>query len=345
MEITNNAVNSFFLDEKNVLFFNIFIKNNKLYIITPLYKDYNTKNSTIKISYNSTELIRLEQITKAEYEATQILIYDFNFNSNPEDIYEIKVSFNEKMKVFMLKHEKTNKNKKLALTTLFKTDYKLNAIFYDYYKNQGVEHFYMYYNGKITDEIKRYYDKEDITLIEWDYVYLNNAAAYSRHYAQLGQMHDAMYRFGKDKYEYMLFCDLDEYLYITNQKLIDLVSDTSVDTFGFRNLWANTKDNNVPESFPNEFYVAGKLQRYEDRSKCIHKMDTVVHIGIHHGTKFKSNPISLKDNYVMFHFHSWGGANINRADTPELINLVTFESNKCLFGRINKHPRRRVISK
>ena len=135
MEITNNAVNSFFLDEKNVLFFNIFIKNNKLYIITPLYKDYNTKNSTIKISYNSTELIRLEQITKAEYEATQILIYDFNFNSNPEDIYEIKVSFNEKMKVFMLKHEKTNKNKKLALTTLFKTDYKLNAIFYDYYRN------------------------------------------------------------------------------------------------------------------------------------------------------------------------------------------------------------------
>lgn len=317
---TYNSTNNFILNERNVLFFNIFIKNNKLYIITPINKNYNINKSTIKISYNSLEIICLEQITKAQYEPTQIFIYDFNFNS--EDIYEIKVSFNEKIKVFNLKHYKTYKNKKLALTTLFKTDYKLNRIFYNYYKKQGVEHFYMYYNGKITDEIKKYYDKEDITLIEWDYVYWNDNAKYSTHYAQLGQIHDAIYRFGKDKYEYMVFCDLDEYFYTKSVNLIDLISDTSVDTFGFKNLWANTKDNNVPESFPNEFVVSNELLNYQTRSKCIHKMDTVVYINIHYGEKFKSNKYSLKANYNMFHFHTWGGEYIDKFDTQKILKFI-----------------------
>ena len=228
----------------------------------------------------------------------------------------------------MLKHEKTNKNKKLAITTLFKNDYEINTIFYDYYKKQGIEHFYMYYNGKITDKIKTYFDKEDITLIEWDYAYWNNNSKRSDHYAQLGQMHDAIYRFGKDKYEYMLFCDLDEYLYIKNTKLIDLVSDSDVDTFGFKNLWANTKNYIIPEKFPNEFYVDHTSLSYFNRSKCIHKMDTVLYIGIHHHRKYKSKEVGkrhkkkvlVKNNYIMFHFSSWSKKD-RRKPSTKLINV------------------------
>lgn len=321
-----NNPNSFFLDDKNVLFFNIFIKNNKLYLITPLNKNQIINKSTIKIIHNSNELICVEQITKAQYEPTQILIY--NFEQPKNEIYEIKVNYNKDYKIFNLKHIESIKNKKLALTTLFQTDYKLNTIFYDYYKKQGVEHFYMYYNGKITDEIKSFYNKEDITLIEWDYIYWNKDASYSRHYAQLGQMHDAIYRFGKDNCEYMIFCDLDEYLHLENsKKLIDLVNDTSVDTFGFRNIWANTINSKIPDKFPNKFKIANKEQwhKYRIRSKCIHKMDTVVHIGIHFGKKFNSDNTILKDSYFMFHFHSWGGEKVNKEITPDLINLETFK--------------------
>lgn len=296
--------NGFYLDNEDVLFFNIFIKNNKLYIITPLNKNHDINRSTINISYNATKLICLEQLTKDSGEPTQILIYDFNFNS--EFMYEIQVSFNEQIKTFMLKHKKTCKQKKLALTTLFKNDYKLNTIFYDYYKKQGVEHFYMYYNGTITDEIKAYYEKEDITLVEWDYTYWNSNSKYTKHYAQLGQIHDAIYNFGKDSYEYMVFCDLDEYLHIESKTLIDLVSDnTNIDTFGFRNLWANTKNFNVPESFPTEFYVSNVLlpYGYYYRSKCIHKMDSVKYINIHSAKIPKK--LSLSKNYIMYHFASW----------------------------------------
>ena len=316
-----NNPDGFFLDSKNVLFFNIFIKNNKLYLITPLHKCDKINKSTIKVMYNSQALNCVQQITKAKYEATQILIY--NFETPKNKTYKIEVLFGTKTKTFNLKHMETKKNKKLALTTLFKTDYKLNTVFYDYYKNQGVQHFYMYYNGKITDEIRKYYSKEDITLIEWDYTYWNVDSAHSFHYAQLGQMHDAIYRFGKDNCEYMIFCDLDEYLYLgKNKRLIDLVSNTSVDTYGFRNIWANTKDHKVPARFPNEFYVAKNKHRYGDKSKCIHKMDAVAHIGIHsaNGSEVKKH-LSLKDEYTMYHFHSWGGANIGREDTPVVTRI------------------------
>ena len=53
-------------------------------------------------------------------------------------------------------------------------------------------------------------------------------------------------------------------------------------------------------------------------------MDTVVHIGIHFGTKFKLSDINLKNEYSMFHFHSWGGERTSREKTPDLININTF---------------------
>tara|TARA_A100001015_G_scaffold223726_1_gene252081 strand:+ start:140 stop:1144 length:1005 start_codon:yes stop_codon:yes gene_type:complete len=323
-----NVVNGFFLDKKNVLFFDIFIKNNKLYLIRPLHKnEWRTENnikSSIKVSYKSKDLICLDEIKEYHDGPIIILIYDFNFDS--EDIYEIRVIFDEKIKLFKLKHKKTYKKKKLALTTLFKSDYKLIKIFYEYYKKQGVDHFYMYYNGTISDDIKKYYNKEDITLMEWNYVYNNKDSVLPRHYAQPGQMHDALYRFGKDEYEYMLFCDLDEYLYIKDKKLIELVRDESVDTFGFRNLWANTKNYNVPDNFPNEFYITTDSPlKYSARSKAIHKTDTVIHVSIHTGTKYKSKDINIKSDNIMFQFHSWGGQNCKLEKTDKLINLDNFE--------------------
>lgn len=328
MEEEEDNTNGFYLDNRNVLFFDIFIKNNKLYLIRPLHRNEwrseNNIKSSIKISYNSIDLIYLDEIKGMNDGPIIILIYDFNFNS--EDIYKITVIFDEKIKLFKLKHKKTYKNKKLALTTLFKSDYKLMNIFYDYYKKQGVEHFYMYYNGTISDDIKKYYNKEDITLMEWNYVYGNKDSVIPRHYAQPGQMHDALYRFGKEEYEYMIFCDLDEYLYIKDKKLIELVRDESVDTFGFRNLWANSKNNKVPEKFPDEFYVSDEIPgHYGHRSKAIHKTDTIINLSIHTGAKYKSSDVNIKSNNIMFQFHSWGGENCSRQKTENLINLNNYK--------------------
>lgn len=294
--------NGFSLKNGNVLFFNIFIKNSLLYLITPLHKTDNNINN-ISIKYNNNELKLKEVIKKNEYEATQIIIYNFPFDNKQK--YDISVTYNEIVKHYELENCKMTKNKKLTLTTLFQTDYKLNKIFYDYYKKQGVEHFYMYYNGKINNEIRSYYNKSDITLIEWDFKYWNTNSAYSKHYAQLGQMHDAIYRFGKNNTEYMIFCDLDEYIYNEKSKLIDLIKDTSVDTFGCINIFSSTLDGSVPNQFPTEFKI-GTTYNYKTRSKCIHKMDSIIHIGVHFGTKYNKE-MNLNTDCKMYHFHTWGG--------------------------------------
>ena len=149
----NNNVNCFFLDKNNVLFFNIFIKNSKLYLITPLHKTFDININKINIYYKEKSIRIHDVITKSQYESTQILIYKFPFNN--KENYEIKVKYNNFEKIFNLQNIKTIQNKKLTLTTLFQTDYKLITIFYDYYKRQGVEHFYMYYNGPINEEIQK----------------------------------------------------------------------------------------------------------------------------------------------------------------------------------------------
>ena len=296
-----------------IIFFNIFLKDSELYLICPINKETDLISKKLTIVYNDKELLLKREIIKDKYEPTQVLIYEFPLNDSDE--YNILVKYNDISKSFKLKNIISKKQYKLTLTTLFKTDFNLINIFYDYYKKQGIEHFYFYYNDEITDNIKALCDKKDITLIQWNYQYWNNNAKYSRHYAQLGQMHDAIYRFGKNMCDYMIFCDLDEYMYVENKKLINLIEDNKVDTFGFRNIWANTLDNKIPETFPSKFKVGQKF-RYKTRSKCIHKMETVEHIGIHFGTKFNKVEL-IKSDYDMYHFHNWGGENITKYATLE----------------------------
>ena len=75
-----NNPNSFNINASDVLFFNIFIKNNLLYCITPLYKN-NIINHNEMIIYN---LSVKETVRKEEYETTQIklfMIYHFLFKT------------------------------------------------------------------------------------------------------------------------------------------------------------------------------------------------------------------------------------------------------------------------
>ncbi len=311
-------MSSFTINE-NIIFFNIFLKDGYLYLICPINKDTDLISKKLIIISNNKELVLKQEIIKDRYEATQILIYEFPLINNIDE-YEILVKYNNNKKNFIIKNIISNKKYKLTLTTLFKTDFNLINIFYDYYKKQGVQHFYLYYNDEFTENITNLCNKKDITLIQWNYPYWNKNAKHSRHFAQLGQMHDAIYRFGKDNSDYMIFCDLDEYMNVKNNKLINLVEDNKVDTFGFRNIWANTLDNKVSKFFPNKFKIGEKFT-YRIRSKCIHKMDTVEHIGVHFGTKFKNKEL-VKSDYDMYHFHNWGGDNVTKYVTLKDISVM-----------------------
>jgi hypothetical protein len=301
----DTEINNFHLTGYKYLFFDIFYKNNNIYLILPIYKNP-IEPQTIKLSINNEIINFTESKEKNEYEPT--LIYIYNYESISETII-VNVEYNSIIKTFKLKNNIITNKHTLSLATLFKDDYKLFPIFYNYYKNQGVSHFFMYYNGKLNSEIIDIFSFSDVTLIEWNYQYWNDNTCKYTHHAQMGQIHHAIYRYGKNISEYMIFCDLDEYLYINHNCNIKnyILNNNHIDKFGFCNKWSNTIDNIYPNTFPNTFLTSDSIN-YGVRSKNIYKIQSINTIGIHDSNSYTLNPKS-EINFIMFHFYNWTNRN------------------------------------
>jgi len=286
-----------------VIYFDIFMKNGYIYIILPMYTDICLDDLTI--SYNDAILPIEYSIIKNKWEPVHINKY--KFNSKKENV-EITINYKSIKNKVILENKLTIVNKTLALSTLFKDDHKLIPIFYDYYKKQGVEHFYLYYNGKLTKLIKDYFkDLKDVTLIEWNYLYHSKFTKYSPHFAQTAQIHHSIYKYGKESCKYMIFCDLDEYLFCKDTILIDYIKlNKGIDTFGFKQILAKT--NYFPKIFPSSFYTTDASFQYSvingvtPSSKCIHKMETCDTVSIHFHDN-ENNKLDIS-NYF-YHFFNW----------------------------------------
>lgn len=299
---------SFSLTDYKKLFFDIFHKNNKLYLVCPIYyRDKLVNHNDIKIYSNNKKLTLFKRITKLKNEPTDIIIYNFNTNNMKNNI---TVKYKNITKKYNLNHIKTLSKKELAVTTLFLYDYELFNIFYNYYKKEGVTSFYMYYNGILNDTIIKMYNRPGVVLIEWNYLYWNINCSFS-HHAQLGQMHHALYLFGKDKNKYMIFCDLDEYLHIPKTRLLSyLIRNNNVDRIGFNNYWAKTLNSQIPTQFPIKFLIGNK-HNFRLRSKCIYKTSSISTLNVHHENNFCINNPIKRENFFMFHFFNWCKKNRN----------------------------------
>ena len=332
-----------------LLFFDIFYKNNKIYLIMPIY-NAPALPEHIKVNINNKILKLCESHVKDSNEP--ILIYIYEFISPPNTVIKVNISLiNNMVKSYELKHIYTtlnitknnnnnNNNNFLALTTLFKDDYYLFPLFYNYYKEQGVQHFYMYYNGLITPEISKIFDKPDVTLVEWNYHYWNPRGFKYDHHAQMGQMHHALYKYGKDIYNYMIFCDLDEYLHIPKNKFIEstapnltqysdntlkqfIKNKPDIDIFGFCNFWANTIDDSIPSTpyLPKNFLAVSEPIEYLKRSKNIYKVSSINTIGVHQvGYNFYSSLTSITD-LNMYHFYKWSSKSRIIENCTSVVNL------------------------
>ena len=339
--ISNNFDNKpkyFAVSHTKLLFFNIFYKNNKIYLIMPIYNEPENPNN-IHVTINNNILPLTEKYIKDSNEP--ILIYIYEYINHTNSIIKVNVKLcNRMVNSYELRHIHTNfrsisynnkeiktNNNFLALTTLFKNDYYLFPLFYNYYKFQGVDHFYMYYNGIITEDIKKIFNKSDVTLIQWGFHYWNPPGTKYPHHAQMGQMHDALYKYGKDNYDYMIFCDLDEYLHIPNEKFIDIDNENNnaknisrfiknnpdIDIFGFCNYWANTIDDDIPSTneLPNKFLAVKEPTEYLERSKNIYKVSSINTIGIHQiGYNFYNEKKAITD-LKMYHFYKWSSKKRN----------------------------------
>lgn len=312
-------IQSFRLEDDRYLFFDIFHKNNKLVLVRPVYSNC-VDNTPIYIRHNDRELTLLEKYSELQPEPIEIRIYSF---CSDERIHSIRVEYKGIHKEYTLEHTKTTMCKTISVSTLFKDDSKLLHVFYDYYRKQGVTNFYLYYNGTISDELRQMCNLPGVTLLEWNFRYWNEHCEI-RHHAQIGQIHHAMYRYGKEVNEYMILCDFDEYMYVPGKKLSEYVYENStIDVFGFHNLWSDTIDGAIPCRIPTTIRVADGLLGWYDRTKCIYKTEVVRTVNIHGGRRF-SKQIVQRNNHTMFHFYKWSGLDrrVNTNNTMILENIV-----------------------
>ena len=312
-------MNSFTLsnnDKKDVLFFDVFYKNNKIYLILPIYNQpYSPNDIKLQVNNDTHPLVLSKKFERNGYEPTLIYVYDYFAFSKK---IKLTVEYQNTIRRYNLKHIICNDTlKKLGLSTLFKDDYLAFPFFYEYYKKQGVSHFYMYYNGKITPEIREIFtkNKSDVTLIEWDFRYWNfldeeKEAAIEKgdylyaHHAQPGQLQHAIYRYGKDVCEYMAFCDFDEYLHIPNMNLSQFLQQyPDVDIVGFCNKWAETTS--VEDLKTHTTILTSEPIPYGKRSKNIYKMSSVNTIYIHFCYDFTKTNIAGYTDFFFYHFYQW----------------------------------------
>ena len=318
-----DRINNYRLDGKRYLFFDIFYKNatRELIVITPYYITV-----PIKIICDGKYLA-----LKTGFGQNSAYVFTYDLAMDYSQFVDVTVHNEDIFAFYRLYNIQNTRQYKLCCTTLFKDDHYLLNRFMRYYTIQGVEHFYMYYNGRLKD--LNVPARDNVTFIEWDYAYYIRS---KDGHAQSGQLNHALHKYGKGSAEHMAFNDLDEYMFVPNSNVINLLNDhahENVNTYMFLNIWSDTieipvdieayYDELKDEVMPSSFVIKNEIYAPSHSSKCIHKSDNIVLIeNIHCGQHYSNPGIVYKDtvditnivnNNILFHFFRWSRPHVDHS--------------------------------
>ena len=95
-----------------MFYFNIFIKNNLRYFITPVYESNIANYNEITIQHDNCNLSVKETIRKVKYEVTQIIMHDLSFSI--QKTYNICVMYKDKQNRYTLPNTVHKETKQLT---------------------------------------------------------------------------------------------------------------------------------------------------------------------------------------------------------------------------------------
>jgi len=303
-----NRINNYNNEE---FIYDIFARNGEIMIIAENRDIDKLKTYLLGVllKENNTILIRDNLV---------LLIYKIN-EKTIKDI-PIRIEYNDLIVELTLYHIfLETPNQYIASTTQFKFDYYLLPLYINYYLNQGIDHIYLYYNGKLN-ELNISQDiltNKNITIIEWDYSYTKQDG---KQYSQMAQMQHAYFKYANIFYKFILLNDLDEYIVTENNtKLVDYVKkNESYDGIVFHNVWADTVNGEIPCmnsecKLPIQLYRSKNPIKYDDnngRTKIIYKSNIMKgYIEVH--TAWQNSFINEKPNLLVnknnffYHFKGW----------------------------------------
>lgn len=282
---------------RELLIFDIFMRDSRLYILTSAYTDMDV------VVNNSYSPIAIDEIIMhTELEPFCLIVYkklDDSFSKRHKINVEIK---NRETREFMIPNQLSDNKFTLVHSTLLKDDYVHFERFHKYYKTQGIQKFFIYYNGRISSNVAEYFETfPEVQLIEWNYPYRVNDYM---HFAQPAQIHHFLYKYAKGTSRWICICDMDEYLKNTsNLTLLDTIKKTpEIDCFYFQNYWAEklSETNGIPD----EIMVCPQATPFPLRTKMIVKTSSIKSLYIH-WIREPTDLLSVTSrDWKMFHFYN-----------------------------------------
>jgi hypothetical protein len=246
--------------------YDIFIKNKKIYIIST---HVSPNDVNVIVTINDTHL---SEFSKKEIEPLR-----YFYGPLPET-NKLSIKVNNKLyktiNVEDIEHIEPLENKhKLGFATLFKDDSSFIRATVNHYRKQGVDCFYLYYNGPTLPE--GLFQGPDIVYKTWNIQpYMYSSPPNFIHNAQTAFLTMFQLKYFDDN-EYVILADLDEIIipYADEMPLVDKLYVLNEDVIKVKNHWAKLYGNTIT-------YSSIASDKWH-RRKCIYKGSYVKAIGIH----------------------------------------------------------------
>jgi hypothetical protein len=252
-----------------------------------------------------------------EYEPTRWVLFPFGPHRRRDvadhEAIQLEVSYGGRSLAVSLRREELEPST-FALATLFKDDYHWLDLTYRYYKRQGVDRFYFFYNGDISRIVDALPSHPDIVYGSWPFQYWSPGAGPTGnylHHAQTTFLTMVMQRF-HPHHEFLLLNDLDEFVQADPDKyrsLLDfLMQQRSGSCWIAPNVWSR-----IQECAPEHIVLRANLS---SRARSFHRAKSLYHksfrgpVGIHFPKRKTRRELEsmLSDELRIYHIVDfWGG--------------------------------------
>lgn len=318
-------INYFFkIYPERYLFVDLIIKDSLLYCISTYYNDLLFDFKDVIMTVNNNILKEFKEEGYNESEPCRVIIYTLPKTSS---VYDIQVKWSSITNKYII-HPLSLIHNTFTACTLFKDDYKHIESYYNYYKSQGVDKFYLYYNGSISKIYESLFKASDIEYREFNINYFDtkpihpfkgyydvNKSNYGYH-AQMLFLTICKIRYLPTT-DYLLLNDLDEYIYNPQYTLLERVKIKKTTCLIFKNQWSKIKEETKEKIVLNVTKISHVMVDHDptkcdivcdgwERSKCVYSKDYTGFFGVHRPKKYKDY---VQDNdTIMYHITDKGHA-------------------------------------
>jgi hypothetical protein len=345
---------SFEISSGRYLFVDMFIKKSQLILISTYYVDLRFDFNDVRVQCINSDgsiisIPMYSQLGYKEDEHSRIVTYSLLSEWDPKN--KICVEYNGMRRHYNVPVITSTQQHKFCIATLFKDDYTWIPIFYNYYKSQGVDYFYLYYNGDIDTIKDKLFQRDDIQYESWNYEYWINyppntpiiehsiiagdktgivfyknqhnmnvvSTKTTSHHAQTTFLSLFQMKYLEFN-DYTFIGDIDEFIYIKAMTVWEHISQNCYPAYMIVNHWARLPFTLNQKAVVNDVLkieVTSDPNKWAERSKCIFHKSFAGFLGIHYprNSKFHGGEV-LK----MFHL-----TDVSHAERRVLVtNPITY---------------------